>query len=70
LDDVSRDDAIQENTLKRNLTMKLALAGGTAALALGAAACEVDDSGTDPMMEDPVLEDDPFEQDTTGDLDG
>jgi hypothetical protein len=56
--------------VKRTLTMKLALAGGTAALALGAAACEVDDTGTDPMMEDPVLEDDPFEQDDTGDLDG
>jgi hypothetical protein len=56
--------------VKRTLTKKLAVAGGTAALALGAAACEVNDTGTDPMMEDPVLEDDPFDQDTTGDVDG
>lgn len=58
--------------MKRTLTMKLAIAGGTAALALGAAACEVNDNGTgDPMMDDPVLDDDPFEeQDNTGDLDG
>jgi hypothetical protein len=56
--------------VKRTLTAKLALAGGTAALALGAAACEVENNGTDPMIEDPVLEDDPFEEDTTGDLDG
>jgi hypothetical protein len=61
---------MKEAPMKRTLTMKLALAGGTAALALGAAACEVDDAGTDPMMDDPVLEDDPFEQDSTGDLDG
>jgi hypothetical protein len=57
--------------VKRTLTMKLAIAGGTAALALGAAACEVDDTGTqDPMMDDPVLDDDPFQEDTTGDLEG
>jgi hypothetical protein len=57
--------------VKRTLTMKLAIAGGTAALALGAAACEVDDTGTqDPMMDDPVLDDDPFQEDNTGDLDG
>jgi hypothetical protein len=42
--------------VKRTLTTKLALAGGVAALALGAAACEVDD-GTDTTVEDPVLDD-------------
>lgn len=55
--------------MKRTLTTKLALAGGVAALALGAAACEVDD-GTDTTVEDPVLdegfEDDGFEDDGTG----
>jgi hypothetical protein len=49
--------------VKRTLTTKLALAGGVAALALGAAACEVED-GTDTTMEDPVL-DDGFENDGT-----
>ena len=56
--------------MKRTLSMKLAIAGGTAALALGAAACEVNDTGTEPMMDDPVLDDDPFQEDTTGDLEG
>lgn len=56
--------------MKRTLSMKLALAGGTAALALGAAACEVDGDGTDPMVEDPVLDDDPFQEETTDDLGG
>jgi hypothetical protein len=51
--------------VKRTLTTKLALAGGVAALALGAAACEVED-GTDTTVEDPVL-DDGFEDGTMDD---
>lgn len=46
--------------MKHTLTRKLTLAGAAAALALGAAACEIEDDGgdLDPGLEDPVLEDD------------
>jgi hypothetical protein len=62
---VCRPSDTQEYDVKRTLTSKLALAGGVAALALGAAACEVeDDGGLDPGVEDPVLDD------TGGDAEG
>lgn len=44
--------------MKRTLTTKLAVAGGVAALALGAAACEVEEGdGLDPGLEDGGLDD-------------
>jgi hypothetical protein len=54
--------------MQRSKTAKLALAGGVAALAFGAAACEVDEDGT---TNDTILQDDTFEDDTLGgELDG
>lgn len=41
--------------MKRTLTVKLAVASGVAALALGATACEVENGVDD--TEDPVLDD-------------
>ncbi len=41
--------------MKRTLTTKVTLAGAVAALALGAAACEVENGDVDPA-DDPVLE--------------
>ena len=41
--------------MKRTLTAKMAIAGGVAALALGATACEVENGVDD--TEDPVLDD-------------
>ncbi len=43
--------------MKRTLAAKLMLASGTAALALGAAACEIEDAGLDDGMDNGVLED-------------
>ena len=45
----------KEPLMKRTLTTKLTLASAAAALALGAAACEVDDGG-DAGTEDPLME--------------
>jgi hypothetical protein len=47
----------KELPMKRTLTTKLTLASAAAALALGAAACEVEDNGADPGTEDPLLDD-------------
>ncbi|MFN2347238.1 MAG: hypothetical protein ABR616_16185 [Dermatophilaceae bacterium] len=41
--------------MKRTLTTKLTLAGAAAALALGGAACEVEEGDVDPV-EDPALD--------------
>jgi hypothetical protein len=43
--------------MKRTLTTKLTLASAAAALALGAAACEVEENGADTTTEDPLLDD-------------
>lgn len=43
--------------MKRTLTAKMTLLSGAAALALGAAACDMDPVETDPM-EDDLFEDD------------
>jgi hypothetical protein len=43
--------------MKRTLTMKITLASAAGALALGAAACEVEDNGADTTEEDPLLDD-------------
>jgi hypothetical protein len=48
--------------MKRTRTTKLVLAGSAAALALGVAACEVEDTG-DPGFDDPGVEDDGMEDD-------
>jgi hypothetical protein len=42
--------------MKRTRTAKLTLATAAAALALGAAACEVDDADLGDPVEDPLLE--------------
>lgn len=42
--------------MKRSMGTKLFLASGAAALALGAAACEIDDAGLDDLN-DPAFED-------------
>ena len=42
--------------MKRTLTTKLTLASAAAALALGAAACEVEDGDLEDPVEDPLLE--------------
>ncbi len=42
--------------MKRTFTTKLTLATAAAALALGAAACEVDDANLEDPAEDPLLE--------------
>jgi hypothetical protein len=50
--------------MKRSLSAKMTVLGGVAALALGAAACEVEDPDTiDDGVEDPLLEDDGLEED-------
>ena len=46
--------------MKRTFTARMTLLSGAAALALGAAACEVE-NGTDEPIEDPVPEDDLLE---------
>ncbi len=44
--------------MKRTLPMRITLAGAAGALALGAAACEVEENGADPTpTEDPLLDD-------------
>ena len=43
--------------MKRTMAAKIMLASGTAALALGAAACEIEDPGPDGGMDDGVLDD-------------
>lgn len=43
--------------MKRSLATKLTIASSVAALALGAAACDVEDPGDLEDVEDPVLED-------------
>ncbi len=44
--------------MRRTLTTKIAVAGGAAALALGAAACEVEPAdGGDPALQDPMMDD-------------
>jgi hypothetical protein len=43
--------------MKRTMAAKIMLASGTAALALGAAACEIEDAGLDGDMDNGVLED-------------
>ncbi len=44
--------------MRRNLTTKLALSGAAAALALGAAACEVEEGpGGDTGIDDPLMDD-------------
>ncbi len=42
--------------MKRTLTTKLTLAGAAAALALGAAACEVENGDLGDPVDDPLLE--------------
>lgn len=42
--------------MRRGLTAKIAMAGATAALALGAAACEVDDDAIAPGQEEAPLD--------------
>lgn len=50
--------------MKRSLTTRLTFLSAAAALALGAAACEVEDPDTiDDGVEDPLLEDDGLEED-------
>lgn len=44
--------------MKRTMAAKIMLASGTAALALGAAACEIEDPGPDGTVDDGVLDDD------------
>lgn len=53
----------------KTLARKITLASAAAALALGAAACEIDDDGglDDPGLDDPGLED-PLLEDGDGDL--
>ena len=43
--------------MKHTLTTKITLASAAAALALGAAACEVEDNGAGTTEEDPLLDD-------------
>ncbi len=43
--------------MKRTLAAKIMLASGTAALALGAAACEIEDPGLNDDLDNGVLED-------------
>ena len=44
--------------MKRTLSTRMTVATAAAALALGAAACEVEDGGTgDETMEEPLLDD-------------
>jgi hypothetical protein len=58
----SSDDPDRSIAVTRTLTTKLALAGGVAALALGAAACENDDMDpAEPADEQPVTEDEEVE---------
>ena len=52
--------------MKNTLTRKLTVAGAAAALALGAAACEIDDPENGEL--DPGLEEDPVLEDDGGDL--
>ena len=44
--------------MKRTLASKIVMASSAAALALGAAACEVEEGNGDPLMEDNDLLDD------------
>lgn len=44
--------------MKRTLTMRIALAGAAGALALGAAACEVEENGAETTTEEDSLLDD------------
>jgi hypothetical protein len=46
--------------MKRTMTAKMALLGGATALALGAAACDMDDLNDDPVQDD-LFEDDLLE---------
>jgi hypothetical protein len=55
--DIERTPRLEGAPMKRTLTTKLTLASAAAALALGAAACEVEDNGADPGTEDPLLDD-------------
>ena len=49
--------------MKRTLSAKMTLLGGAAALALGAAACEVEDpNGLDDPLQDDLMEDDLMEE--------
>jgi len=43
--------------MKRRLVTRLAAASATAALAFGAAACQVEDDGMSPGQEDPMMDD-------------
>jgi hypothetical protein len=43
--------------MKRTLTMKITLASAAGALALGAAACEVEENGADTTTDDELLDD-------------
>lgn len=54
--------------MKRTMTARMTLLGGAAALALGAAACDTDDTVDDPV-EDDIIEEDLTEDDTTEDAD-
>jgi hypothetical protein len=47
--------------MKRTLTARMTLLSGAAALALGAAACDVEDTGTDEPIENDVVEEDLLE---------
>ena len=47
--------------MKRTLTAKMTLLGGAAALARGAAACEVDNGLDDDPIQDDFMEDDLLE---------
>lgn len=42
--------------MKRTLATRLTLAGAAATLALGAAACDVDNGDFEDPMDDPILE--------------
>lgn len=49
--------------MKRTFSTKMTLLGGAAALALGAAACEVEDpNGLDDPLQDDLMEDDLLEE--------
>ena len=50
--------------MKRTFAAKTLLASGVAALALGAAACEIEDAGIDGDLDDGGLLEEPMDDDT------